>query len=151
ADRTLGIGGAARVRPDNSQAAVVDPEPGTVTGVRRLYPGGAPTEREVDRRESHTSVLHTDRVVTRVASFKINEVVRASGQDIWMSCIDCKRRLVLRVLRGGGRRTPTGDQGFSAEDDSHHCRCRNKRGCGRDARNGEETSSIKTMRSFHNS
>src|SRR6266496_6084183 len=75
ADRTLGIRGAAWVRPDNSQAAVVDPEPGTVTGVRRLYPGVPAIEREVDPRESHTSVLHTDRVVTRVASFKINEVV----------------------------------------------------------------------------
>src|SRR5438093_11801209 len=92
--------GAAWVRPDNPQAAVVDHEPGTVTGVRRLYPGVHAIEREVDLRESHTSVLHTDRVITRVASFKINEVVHPGGQDICMSCIDCKRRLGLEVLRG---------------------------------------------------
>ena len=67
-----------------------------------------------------------------------------------MSCIYRKRRLLLDVLRGRRRRTANADQCLSADYNSHHCRCRNKRGCGRDAHNGEETSSIKRTRSFHN-
>ena len=152
ADRTSGIGCAARVRPDNPEAAVVDPEPGAVARVRWLYPGVSAIEREVDARNTYTrreGERREGRVVTRVVSFHINDVVRPSGQDVRMSCIYCKRRLVLAVLRGWRRRTANADQCLSADGDRNYCRCRNKRACGRDAHNGEGTAWTKPTRSFH--
>jgi hypothetical protein len=57
-------------------------------------------EREVHAGKSYTWCEGAGRVVTRVPSFQINGVVRPGGQDIRMSCIYCKRWLLLNVLRG---------------------------------------------------
>src|SRR5215210_8750432 len=73
--------------------------------VGRLGPGNAAVEREVDARDADAVCERTGCVVTGVAGFLVNLVVRTCYQDIGPVSIGRHSGLVLLVLRERYQRT----------------------------------------------
>ena len=98
-NRAIGIGGTACVRPNNTQAAVVQPEPGAVASVSWLDPAITAIEREVDSRAADTFGERAGVVVAGVTGLHVDIIVRSSHQHIRVVGVNCNGRLVLFVLR----------------------------------------------------